>query len=99
MNTYPVCYKYCLKLVTDCQRYSLQCLVIYIRSDKCTISKKRSTQYITFTKSSLRKLIHTLYTLYISLASISVIIQEQRPLESSHSNSQTQSILLKLYFV
>ena len=30
---------------------------------------------------------HTLYTLYITLASIIVVFQEQRPLESSHCNS------------
>ena len=43
------------------------------------------------------KSVYTLYTFYNTLANISIIFHEHRPLESSRCSSLTQSILWKLH--
>ena len=73
------------KIVYEISTDSLQCLVIYVRSDACTISKQISKSILSL-KSFLKRPISTLYTLYNTLANTSVVFQKQRPLESSHCN-------------
>ena len=47
---------------------------------------KRYLQSILPLKTFLKKPISRMYTLYNTLANISVVFQKQRPLESSHCN-------------